>query len=86
MDEFGLDWRKLPTSDTEFGKLFIKYDDLGTSSAQNLGQRHCKNEMSRSFVPYSNYRYMIELVNRYSRLGVCYYYFSQCFSQAHWWV
>jgi len=40
MDEFGLDWRKLPTSDTQFGKLFIKYDD-------------CKNEMSRSFVLYS---------------------------------
>ena len=47
---FGLDWRKLPTSDTQIGKLFIKYDDLGTSSVQNLGQRHCKNEMSQSFV------------------------------------
>ena len=57
MVEFGLDWRKLPMSDTQFGKLFIKYDDLGTSSAQNLGQRHCKNEMSRGFVLYSNYRY-----------------------------
>jgi len=57
MDEFGLVWHKLPTSDTQFGKLFIKYDDLGTSSAQNLGQRHCENEMSRSFVLYSNYRF-----------------------------
>ena len=31
---FGLDWHKLPTSDTQFGKLFITFDDLGTSSVR----------------------------------------------------